>query len=171
MTEGTLEHLYVQSRLGLETAKKLDLIHFYESPASTRFHGAYPGGLFDHSKAVAENLVWLTAQLGLKWQRPDSPVRIGILHDICKCDCYILCSDGSYRFNRDAESGHGDKSVFVAQRLGLQLTVEEELCIRWHMGAFDEKENWSEYTEAIHKYPNVLYTHTADMIVAHIDMC
>ena len=55
------------------------------------------------------------------------------------------------------------------QMQGTQLTEEEMLCIRWHMGAFDEKTNWNYYTRAIHKYPNVLWTHMADMVSAHIN--
>ena len=44
----------------------------------------------------------------------------------------------------------------------------EIACIRWHMGAFDDKELWKSYTLAVKLYPNVLYTHTADMHAAHI---
>lgn len=50
----------------------------------------------------------------------------------------------------------------------MEMTEEEAECIRWHMGAFDEKENWQWFTQAIHKFPNVLYTHQADMIASHI---
>lgn len=50
----------------------------------------------------------------------------------------------------------------------IQLTDEELYCIRWHMGAFDDTENWKYYSGAIEKYPNVLYTHTADMVAAKI---
>ena len=50
----------------------------------------------------------------------------------------------------------------------LKLTDEEIACIRWHMGAFDEKENWKHYSYAVSQYPNVLYTHTADMIASQI---
>lgn len=42
------------------------------------------------------------------------------------------------------------------------------MCIRYHMGAFTDKEEWQDYTRAIHRYPNVLWTHQADMIAAHI---
>ena len=35
-------------------------------------------------------------------------------------------------------------------------------------GAFDDKKNWNRYGEAVTKYPNVLYTHTADMIASRI---
>jgi len=50
----------------------------------------------------------------------------------------------------------------------MKLTPEEVMCIRWHMGAFDEKHNWKYYTAAVKKYPNVLWTHTADMIASQM---
>ena len=46
--------------------------------------------------------------------------------------------------------------------------AEEIMCIRWHMGAFDERENWKYYSAAVKKYPNVLYTHVADMTASQI---
>lgn len=47
--------------------ERLDKIGFFDAPASTKFHSAYSGGLFDHSKVVTEQLVNLTERLGLKW--------------------------------------------------------------------------------------------------------
>ena len=43
-----------------------------------------------------------------------------------------------------------------------------EHSIRWHMGAFDDRENWKYYSAAVKKYPNVLYTHVADMTASQI---
>ena len=63
--------------------------------------------------------------------------------------------------------GHGDKSVMLLSQY-LQLTMEEILCIRYHMGAFVDQKEWNDHTRAIHECPNVLWTHTADMIAAHI---
>ena len=37
-----------------------------------------------------------------------------------------------------------------------------------HVGSFDEKENWKYYSASVKKYPNVLWTHTADMIASQI---
>lgn len=48
------------------------------------------------------------------------------------------------------------------------LTNEEIACIRWHMGAFDDRNNWEYYTRAVAKFPNVMYTHAADMAAAYI---
>lgn len=141
---------------------------FFSSPASTKYHGNYPGGLYDHSYMVTISLLNLTHRLGLAWSRKQSPYIVGMLHDMCKCDSYIRKADGTYDYNTHTLlNGHGEKSVIMIQKF-LTLTDEEIACIRWHMGAFDDKENWNRYGEAIEKYPNVLYTHTADMIASRI---
>lgn len=143
---------------------------FFDAPASIHHHGAYPGALYDHSRAVTQALVNLTERLDLKWQKPRSPYIVGMFHDLCKVDNYKH-KDGSgeaWEYNNAALlPGHGEKSVILLQRF-LPLTEEEMLCIRWHMGAFDDKENWNSYGRACTAYPNVLYTHTADMIAARI---
>lgn len=147
---------------------ELETIGFFDAPASTKYHGNFPGGLFDHSFAVTKCLLSLTKRLQLKWKRPQSPYLIGMFHDLCKCDSYIRKPDDTYEYNTDMTLvGHGDKSVIMAQSL-LHLTDEEILCIRWHMGAFDDKQNWNAYGAAIEQYPNVLYTHTADMMAARV---
>lgn len=49
------------------------------------------------------------------------------------------------------------------------LTEEEIMCIRYHMGAFCDKSEWNDYTRAVHKYTNVLWTHQADMLASHVE--
>lgn len=147
----------------------LDEMGFFEAPASTKYHGNYPGGLFDHSFAVAKSLVSLTKRMELKWEKPHSPYLIGMLHDICKCDQYKQKEDGTYDYVANLPLvGHGDKSVILAQTM-CKLTEEEILCIRWHMGAYEtDTKLWNNYGAAIEKYPNVLWTHTADMVASRI---
>lgn len=143
---------------------------FFTAPASTKFHGAYSGGLFDHSFEVAKALVELTEKLGLKWERPESPYIVGMYHDLCKCDNYVIDREtGKYIYNPDMIiPGHGDKSVIMLQKY-MKLTDEEIACIRWHMSAYEtDTKLWNYYGRAIEEYPNVLYTHTADMIAAKI---
>lgn len=50
----------------------------------------------------------------------------------------------------------------------IELTEEEKACIMYHMGAFVDSKEWEFYSRAVKKYPNVLYTHTADMIASQI---
>lgn len=144
---------------------------FAIAPASAGHHSAYSGGLFDHSFQVFNTLVHLTEKLDLRWEREESPLIIGLFHDLCKIDQYIQTSsyEDTWAYNKKVDMpGHGEKSIILLQKF-MVLTDEEIACIRWHMGAFDEKENWQYYSRAIEKYPNVLYTHTADMIATHIE--
>lgn len=142
---------------------------FFNAPASTKYHGAYEGGLFDHCLFVARALVDLTESLHFLWQRKESPLIVGLFHDLCKCDQYLLKADGTYEFRKDnLFNGHGDKSVFLLSTQ-MQLTEEEVACIRYHMGAFsDDPNERSAYSRAVRIYPQVLYTHTADMIASQV---
>lgn len=146
---------------------------FLDAPASTKYHGAWPGGWFDHSLCVMQQLVLLTERNGLSWQREESPYIVGFFHDLCKLDQYEVVREENgrpvYGWRSDTLfKGHGDKSVLMLASVGAQLTEEEVACIRYHMGAFTDKELWSDYTRAVEKYPNVLWTHTADMIASHV---
>lgn len=170
--------------------KYLSLNHFFTAPASTKYHGNYEGGLFDHSFIVAKFLVRLTEDNHLTWKNPRSPYIVGMFHDLCKIDQYIpqyemreeleqsplndpkpmkfvktLCG---YEYNPDTLlKGHGDKSVMLLSQF-YTLTDEEIMCIRYHMGAFTDKSEWNDYTRAVSQYPNVLWTHQADMLASHV---
>ena len=143
---------------------------FFIKPASINHHGKYEGALFDHSLEVGKALVDMTEKLGLEWQLERSPYIVGMFHDLCKLDNYVKTENEAWEYNNASLlPGHGEKSVIIAQRLlHGELTDEEIYCIRWHMGAFDVKENWNSYGRACTQYPNVLYTHTADMVAARI---
>lgn len=156
---------------------------FFEVPASTKYHGNYEGGLFDHSLEVMEDLVEMTSKLGAAWSRPESPFIVGMFHDLCKIDQYIKVVDEEglvmmgtgdikgqkyhYEHNDDCIlKGHGDKSVMLLSQF-MQLTEEEILCIRFHMGSY-ETNDWKQYDLAIRKYQTVLWTHTADMFASKV---
>lgn len=168
----TFENMMPKKIITQELYVDLNCRGFFTAPASTKYHGAYEGGLFDHSANVTMCLLLLTKGLNLKWQRKESPYIIGMFHDLCKIDQYVCTGieDGKniYEYNKQSYiKGHGDKSVMLLSQY-MSLTEEEIFCIRYHMGAFCEKEEWSDYTRAVHKYSNVLFTHTADMMAAHI---
>ena len=89
---------------------------FFCAPASTKYHGNYPGGLYEHSRNVYFRLKDLTEKNSLQWMRPQSPFIIGMFHDLCKCDQYnkvfdetreivngkiiINCGKNSYKHNK-----------------------------------------------------------------------
>lgn len=59
---------------------------YFTTPASTKYHGNYEGGLFDHSLEVTKSLLHLTKHLKLHWNSRKSPYFVGMFHDLCKCD-------------------------------------------------------------------------------------
>lgn len=160
----------LKGRVSDESLKWLLKNGYTKAPCSKRHHLAERGGLLRHSVNVTECLLYLTDKLGLKWSREQSPYYIGMFHDLCKIDQYIYNPiKDCYEWNADQPlTGHGDKSIVLTEEYVVHLTEEERECIRWHMGAFDLEENWERYTNAVHKYPNVLWTHTADMMSTHI---
>ena len=137
---------------------------FFTAPASIHHHGAYTGALFDHSFAVTKTLLSFTERLGLSWMKERSPYIVGMFHDLCKIDNYTkkskpalspLLEGDSWEYNNAALlPGHGEKSVIMLQQ-HMNLTDEEMLCIRWHMGAFDDKEHWNSYGRSVTHFPNV----------------
>lgn len=161
-----------------ELTQELKTMGFFTAPASTKYHGNYPGGLFDHSLQVSKELVNISQKMGLVWQRQRSPYIVGMFHDLCKVDAYKfedVCSDAEYsefssvRYKHNDDvllKGHGDKSIMLLSQF-MSLTTEEILCIRYHMGAY-ETDSWAQYGMAIKSCPNVLWTHTADMIASKI---
>lgn len=157
---------------------------FFTAPASTKYHGAYEGGLFDHSYEVTQVLLDMTQRLNLQWTRPESPYIIGFFHDLCKIDNYITITDEPgeimmgtgdvkgkeihFEYNPNCIlTGHADKSIMLLSQF-VNLTEEELLCIRFHMGAYEGQDQWDNYDKAIRKYETVLFTHTADMYTSKV---
>lgn len=153
---------------------------FFTAPASTKYHGNYEGGLLEHSYTVTKFLLTLTQDNHLIWRKARSPFIVGMFHDLCKIDQYrhpasdlvvdgmLLPDPSKWEYNPDTLlKGHGDKSVMLLSQF-YTLTDEEIICIRYHMGAFTDKSEWNDYTRAVSQYPNVLWTHQADMLASHV---
>lgn len=153
---------------------------FFTAPASTKYHGNYEGGLLEHSYMVTKFLLTLTQDNHLIWRKARSPFIVGMFHDLCKIDQYrhpasdlvvngmLLPDPSKWEYNPDTLlKGHGDKSVMLLSQF-YTLTDEEIMCIRYHMGAFTDKDEWNDYTRAVSQYPNVLWTHQADMLASHV---
>lgn len=127
---------------------------FFDAPASTRFHGAFEGGLVLHSLNVYVQLVKLAELYGLGpddgVEDPDASIAlVALFHDICKIGCYKQEMRWrkdknqqweqypTWTFHEDfAYGGHGAKSVFLLQSF-MKLSPEEASAINCHMGQWD----------------------------------
>lgn len=159
---------------------------FFTSPASTRYHGSYEGGLLDHSLNVYGRLVWeMQHTVGAGWEdiySPETVAIVALFHDLCKIDRYILTEkwrkdeDGqwesyeAYDYNREkSEMGHGSQSVFYLQKF-IQLTEAEAQAIYWHMGAYDISPyaTLAACSETFKWNPLSFLVHRADMAATYV---
>lgn len=157
--------------------KHLELMGFFEAPASTKYHGAYPGGLVEHSNNVFRRLVWLNADEKQKGKQSYSAEHIAVvalLHDICKAQSYKLertATGQQYVYAGDAlPVGHGEKSVIMIQPF-MDLDPMEIIAIRWHMGAYDAaaRSDLRELDTAFKQCKLAAMLHLADMTATHLD--
>lgn len=175
----------------LEYLEKTD---FYEAPSSTNFHLNEDGGLCLHSINVFETACKLYDNIAAPAiERNDSPfsnkvskesIAIATLfHDICKVKIYHRIdkwkkgADGrwlsykGYEVKDEFPFGHGEKSCLMLSWY-MQLTTEEMLAIRWHMGMFDVGENGSSqrfsFYNATEKTPLVSIVHAADFLTSKL---
>ena len=158
--------------------KLIDFIEktdFFKAPASTRFHGAFEGGLVEHSMKVYEILKDKVEKCIIPIDTPsESLIIIALLHDLCKANFYKVDYRNAknqfgewekvpfYTVEDTIPYGHGEKSVMMLTEY-IKLTPEEKYAIRWHMGFTEPKEAYTTLGAAFKKYPVALLVHEADL--------
>ncbi|MDD5501940.1 MAG: HD domain-containing protein [Candidatus Thermoplasmatota archaeon] len=140
-----------------ELIKWLEENGFFKSPASTKFHSAYPGGLAKHSLGVYELLSRYQNKFDLgkasaPGQQPlpmdeNTIVIAALLHDVCKVGAY-LGSEAPYQWNKSQPKGHALLSIERIEKF-IKLTDLEKLMIKYHMGPygcneFYDKDDWQQ---------------------------
>ena len=151
---------------------------FFSAPASAKFHGAYAGGLCEHSLNVYHCLADYLARprvqelYGLEYDSETVAV-VSLLHDACKIGCYkpgtrnVKGPDGKWQavptfyFEDPLPYGHGEKSVYIVNGF-IRLSREEAMAIRWHMG-FSGDEDKRLVGQALQQYPLAFALSVADM--------
>ena len=152
---------------------------FFTAPASTRYHGAYEGGLLVHSLNVYHNLTEYLARsrcsevFHIPEYSAESIAICALLHDLCKMNFYTVDYRNAknekgvwekvpyYKIDDRLPYGHGEKSVFLIQFF-MHLRKEEAMAIRWHMG-FSGPEDQNTIGKALEMYPLAFALHVADM--------
>lgn len=191
MKQQFISLLKATGRRGMDTViDYLDKGGFFEAPASINRHLCHDGGLAEHSLNVYRMAMMLREQtVAMRPEvadslKEDSVVIAALLHDVCKSNIYKKAQ----KWRKDAQNrweqydtyeadysrypaGHGEKSVIMLLRLGLDLSNDEILAIRWHMGAwnlpfqsYEDKCNISEANE----HPLTAILQSADLLASHI---
>lgn len=190
--EEFIELLHSTERDGVDDViEGLEGMGFFIAPASANHHLNIEGGLLLHSlnTCKAALMVWE----GMKALEPglvkevgrDSVIIASLLHDVCKSDIYVRsvkkrknalgmwedCKGYKVTY-KNFPMGHGEKSVILLLCNGLEMTDDEMLAIRWHMGAWGINMNSCEdqrcYDTSRKLYPLVAIIQAADSLAASI---
>jgi hypothetical protein len=153
-----------------------DNCDFFTAPASTRYHGAYPGGLLEHSLNVYDCLCDYLARprvrevYGLEFSE-ESVAIVALLHDMCKVNFYVESTRNVkengvwkavpyYTIDDQLPYGHGEKSVYIISGY-MRLTRDEAFAIRYHMG-YSSTEDPRNVSAAFEMFPLAFALSTAD---------
>lgn len=152
---------------------------FYTAPASTKYHGAFEGGLVMHSLNVYSELKRLCRWYNCEASEESIAV-VALFHDLCKVGFY----KPEFRWRKDendkweqyatwkhdedfAYGGHGSKSVYLVQSF-MRLDPDEAAAINCHMGQFDAT-TYSNPSEVYSRNKLAWLLHVADEAATYID--
>lgn len=170
------EHIH---REGLEDLLNwLQKADFFTAPASTRYHGAYEGGLCEHSMDVFRMALKGMKGYGLELSL-ESVAIATLFHDLCKVNFYkvdkknqkvngewmevpFYTIEEKYTFG-----GHGAKSVFLVQQF-MKLRTDEAAAINCHMGATPGGDAVRDSSNAFQNIPLAWITHVADEAATYL---
>lgn len=144
-------------RAGIKDLMKwLEGTDFFESPASTKYHGSFEGGLAQHSLEVfyqlEDKMAYLVGENWASVYSHESVAIVALFHDLCKIGRYTLGTRNvppnktesgewevheSYNYAPNQfEMGHASLSLHYITKF-MTLTDEEAQAIYWHMSSYD----------------------------------
>ncbi len=175
----SLFSMYVHREGADKLLSWLEESSFFSDPASTKYHGAYEGGLCEHSVNVWGELVRLLKAYPEIKVSAETAAIIALLHDVCKIGCYkqelrnkkvnnVWVQQPTYVFQEDfCFGGHGSKSVYLIQKY-MPLTDEEAVAINCHMGSWDRSPSDYGVGNAYERFPLAWLLHVADESATYI---
>jgi hypothetical protein len=148
---------------------------FAVAPASTVFHDAIPEGLLRHHLRTVNHIVALLELRRFKDVEAHEIILAGLLHDVCKVHLYekylrnvkdeatgVWSQVPAYRYRASPTPlGHGCSSLYISKKY-FNLTMEQALAIRWHMGAWNVAQTESYDLSEANNYPMVQLLQWAD---------
>lgn len=158
----------------------IDWLHstdFYVAPASTIYHHHFQGGLLQHSLDVVRCMIDLKRCDKFKKVSVYDMILVALVHDWCKIGLYESFMKNvkdevtgtwkqeiayKHRSNPLMCLGHGVSSMYLIQKF-VNISLEEALAIRWHMGEYNVADNeMNDLHQANEAYPLVQMLQFAD---------
>ena len=178
-----------------ELMAMLEAADFFEAPASTIYHAAYPGGLCVHSINVFNNLVALANTFAPGKYSMETLAIVSLFHDVAKINTYKVYNQAkkvysptgskydsigrydwtdvvSYKIAekplRYVAGSHGFNS-YMRLKDYIKLEDEEIIAIMSHHGSADKEYIPNDLDEIYNRYTLALLLHQADMLACYIN--
>jgi len=153
-----------------------------KTPASTRYHAPYPGGLRDHTFSVVDKSLALATLLFNNAETASgkfisSLIKCAYLHDIGKMgtastEMYIANPNEMERYKSPyiynsalLPCDHETRSLLWINRYGISLSEEELIAILHHGGAYQKHHD---YVNPDNRHPLLIMLHSVDNLSAKI---
>lgn len=176
----TIQRVDAACRQADRILKWLESTDFFTAPASTRFHDSCDGGLLRHTLNVVHHILNLfeLPEFRLESVSCSSAILVALVHDWIKINYYEKylknvkneagqwVQEAAYKYSNSEPYpfGHGVGSMYIVQKM-FQLSMDEALAIRWHMGPWNMHTYESNELQASNKtYPLVHMLQFADQL-------
>lgn len=184
-----IELLKTIKREGADIDKLISQLNhsdFFYAPSSTKYHGAYPGGLCDHCLCVYHNLISLVKNKHLEETISEESIVItSLLHDMDKMNKYttydknVPPDDNNPQWHkeqfykmRDDKSliygNHEENSEYMVRQF-IPLTRDESVAILHHMGGMSFDSTQQNIGDIFNNYPLALLLWMSDMLSTYIE--
>lgn len=184
-----IELLKTINREGADIEKLISQLNhsdFFYAPSSTKYHGAYPGGLCDHCLCVYHNLLSLVKNKHLEEVISEESIIISsLLHDMDKMNKYTTYDknvppddnnpqwhkEQFYKMREDKSliyGNHEENSEYMVRQF-IPLTREESVAILHHMGGMSFDSTQQNIGDIFNNYPLALLLWMADMLSTYIE--
>lgn len=184
-----IELLKTIKREGADIDKLISQLNhsdFFYAPSSTKYHGAYPGGLCDHCLCVYHNLISLVKNKHLEETISEESIVItSLLHDMDKMNKYttydknVPPDDNNPQWHkeqfykmRDDKSliygNHEENSEYMVRQF-IPLTRDESVAILHHMGGMSFDSTQQNIGDIFNNYPLSLLLWLSDMLSTYIE--
>lgn len=165
---------------------------FFTAPASTKYHGAYAGGLCEHCLHVYYNLVNLNEMNGCNFDE-DTMKIVALFHDLSKMNFYETYFQNKKKYHaagkkhdeggsfdweavsaykvKDSKDrfifGNHEQTAEFMLRSYCPLTYAESIAILHHHAGMSWDCAQDNITEVYNRYPLAMMLHLADMIACY----
>ena len=149
---------------------------FFTSPATTKYHHNFEGGLCLHSLQVANLMVRFSKLFGVNISEK-SLLRVGLLHEISKSDYFELSASNKKVYSPDGDKYDDLGRFYWQSELGYKVKDKSSRVVVGNTGfhSYMVSKEWVKYTDdeiiALCNYSNISNSDSSPEVLSILSNC